>query len=377
MKITDIKATLLEEGLGGDWILVQVFTDEGITGLGESFPSPAGQGNSVQTMIAGMKSFLDGEDPMNIDKLYNKMHSHLGRMGPSSGLAAIAVSGVEIALWDIAGKSVGVPVYRLLGGKHRDQIRVYADFHGGASDDPASFAARAEEVVSQGFSAIKFDIDLPRFSKDDGYSITVDNADVNYIRKLVRTVREAIGPEVDLAIDCHGAFDTLSAKKIAYALEEFHLFWLEEPVPSTNIDALAEIKASTRTPICTGENLYTRFQFRDLLEKQAVDIIEPDIQKTGGILEGKRIADLASTYYMSMAPHCVATPVGTMASVHLCASLANFLILEFHQVDFPWWQDLAKMDEPIVVNGCIRVPESPGLGIELNEAEVSRRLRSG
>jgi L-alanine-DL-glutamate epimerase-like enolase superfamily enzyme len=155
------------------------------------------------------------------------------------------------------------------------------------------------------------------------------------------------------------------------------LLWLEEPIPPKNIAALANLTASASVPICVGENLYTRFEFRELFEGQAANIIMPDVQKTGGILESKRIADLASTYYIPMAPHCVTSPIGTMASVHLCASISNFLILEYHMIDVPWWADLALSSEPIVQNGYIQVPEKPGLGIELDGREVTRYLRQG
>ncbi|MFW5988268.1 MAG: mandelate racemase/muconate lactonizing enzyme family protein, partial [bacterium] len=271
----------------------------------------------------------------------------------------------------------GLPVYQLLGGKHRNEIKVYSDFHGGNTDNPESFASRATEVVKKGFSAIKMDIDLKKWRDTQDYNTPMRQNELRHLTSLVGAVRDAIGPDVDLAIDCHSGFNTPDAKKLVEALEPFNLLWLEEPIPAKNIDAMAQIKQGTETPICLGENLYTRYEFKDIFQKQATDIIMPDVQKTGGILESKRIADLASIYYVPIAPHCVASPIGQMASVHLCASIANFLILEWHMIDIPWWEELALTEESIVQDGFIKVPEKPGLGIELNEEVVCDYLREG
>jgi L-alanine-DL-glutamate epimerase-like enolase superfamily enzyme len=377
VKITDLKATVIE-GFGGDWILIRVFTDEGIIGLGETFPTWAHQGRAIKELILWMKSLLVGEDPTDVDRLFTVMYQRQVYRGASTaGALTTAISGVEIALWDIAGKALGAPVYKLLGGKHRDCIRVYCDYHGGESENPVAFASRAEEVVSQGFTAIKMDLDLSQWRPPTAYHQPMSAAELRHMVSLVEAVREAVGDDVDIAVDCHSSFDLPSSHLLARELEPFHLLWLEEPIPPKNTLALANLTASASVPICVGENLYTRFEFRELLEKQAANIIMPDVQKTGGILESKRIADLASAYYVPMAPHCVTSPVGTMASVHLCASIANFLILEYHMIDIPWWADLALTEEPIVQDGAIRVPEKPGLGIELNDEEIAKYLREG
>ena len=377
MKITDIKVSILE-GLG-DWILVRVYTDAGIVGLGETFPAFDGQGRGIKELILWMKSMLVGEDPTDVDRLFLKMYqrAQIYRGGSTAGALTMAISGVEIALWDIAGKALGAPVYKLLGGKHRDRIRVYCDFHAAEEDEPQAYANRAKALVAQGFTALKMDADLPGWRSPDNPHQPLGAPELRHITSLVGAVREAIGDEVDLLVDCHAGFDVPSAIRLARALEPYGLLWLEEPIPPKNVDALAMVTRATRTPICVGENLYTRFEFRELLEKQAAHIIEPDVQKTGGIMESKRIADLASTYYIPMAPHCVASPIGTMASVHLCASLANFLILEYHMIDVPWWQDLVTATEPIVQDGYIKVPEGPGLGVALNEVQAAKYLRDG
>jgi L-alanine-DL-glutamate epimerase-like enolase superfamily enzyme len=377
MKITDLKATVIE-GFGGDWVLTRVFTDEGIVGLGETFPTWANQGRGIKELILWMKTLLVGEDPTNVDFLFTKMYQRQVYRGASTaGALTTAISGVEIALWDIAGKALGVPLYKLLGGKHRDHIRVYCDYHAGDGEDPQAFASRAEEVTSQGFTAIKMDVDLSQWRAATQYHQPTSAAELRHMVSLVEAVREAVGEDVDIAVDCHSSFDLPASIRLARELEPYHLLWLEEPIPPKNLAALANLTASANVPICVGENLYTRFEFRELFEKQAANIIMPDVQKTGGVLESKRIADLASTYYIPMAPHCVTSPVGTMASVHLCASISNFLILEYHMIDVPWWADLAMTDAPIVQDGYITVPEKPGLGVEIDEKAITKYLRKG
>lgn len=377
MKITDIRAAALK-GFGGDWVIVRVFTDEGLVGYGETFPTWSQQGPALKQLIEWMKGLAVGMDPTNVDAVILKLYQRQIYRGISTaGLLTTALSGIEIALWDIAAKVLDAPLYKLLGGKHRDKIRVYCDFHGGETDDPVAFAERAREVVEKGFSAIKMDVDLASWRGTQEYHHPLTPAELHKIVSLVAAVREAIGPEIELALDCHSAFDLPAAIALARALEPFELLWLEEPVPPRNLEALATVTASARTPICVGENLFTRYEFRELFEKRAAQIIMPDIQKTGGLLESKRIADLAGLYYVPFAPHCVVSPIGTMGSVHLCASVSNFLILEYHMIDVPWWQELVQTDAPLVQDGYIRVPESPGLGITPDEGNIRRYLLEG
>jgi galactonate dehydratase len=193
------------------------------------------------------------------------------------------------------------------------------------------------------------------------------------MEEKVRGVREAIGYEVDLAIDLHGRYNTISGIKIARALEPYQLMWLEEPVPPENVDAMYKVKLSTSTPICCGENLYSKWGFRDLLIKQAVDIIMPDIAQVGGIFEGKRIADLADMYYVPVAPHNNCGPFATIAQAHFCAAIPNFLILEWHGARIKDWDKVVEWDGPLIDNGYINLPNKPGLGYDLNEREILRR----
>jgi len=371
MKITDVRAAVV--GGNFSWVLVKVYTDEGITGVGEAY-----WGVGVKEMIHAIKGYVIGEDPMDVDRLYQRMYRGLIAVGSMAGTITTAISGVEIALWDIAGKRAGLPVYRLLGGRFRDRVRIYCDSHGGVEGKeftPEGFGERARQVRAKGFTALKFDVDqLQRGG--DGYNRCLGNADIDLMASCVQAVRGEVGPHVDFAVDCHWRYNVSDALRLAYALEPYRLMWLEDPLPPENVDAMAKLTAKSRIPICTGENLYTRHGFRELVEKQAVDILAPDIPKVGGLLEARRIAEMADTYYMAFAPHNVSSPVGTIASAHVCASVPNFLVLEYHAIDVPWWDSLVK-GGPVIKNGFIEMTEKPGLGVELNEEELAKHLREG
>jgi len=379
MKITDIQSCIIgrEEPHSGGcvWTFVRVYTDEGIVGTGECNSAAAGaSGFAVKAAVEAMKSALIGRDPLDTGPLYELLRRR-GRYGGTSNAPLIfAITGIENALYDIAGKALGVPVYRLLGGKYRDQIRLYADLHAGDEETPQAYAAKAAEVVGEeGYTAVKFDVDHTGVGKLDPWNWTVAAKEMSHIIELIRATREAIGFEVDLAIDCHGQFDVPSAITLAKAVEDLRLMWLEEPVPAENIDALAQVKASTSTVICSGENQYTRFEFLELLQRQAVDVIMPDLSKAGGIMEGKRIAEIADAFYVPIAPHNVSSPLGMMAACHVCASVPNFFVLEFHGREIPWWSDLCEGDKPFIRNGTMQLSERPGIGVELND-EVAKSL---
>ena len=352
----------------GQATLVRIDTDEGISGYGEANPD-AGAGGVVG-MIKFLTPLLLGEDPRDVERVWEKLRRRVFA-GAQGGVFVIALSGIELALWDLAGKAAGQPVYRLLGGKFRDKIRVYADC--GLGDDPAGSASgcadRAQRMVEEGFTAIKFDVDdLEHPAKFDAFNHTINNAELRSMVERVAAVREAIGPDIDLAIDLHARYDVPSACRIAWELEPFSLLWLEEPVPAENIDALARVRAQTRTPICVGENLYLRWGFRELLERGAVDVIEPDVPKCGGLAEAKKIANLAEMHYVPFAPHLVSTPVGTMATSHQCAAIPNFLVQEWHALEERevWDSYVVAPDGSgsIIKNGYIAVPDTPGIGVE-------------
>lgn len=371
MKITDVQACVIgrqEEHSGGSvWTFVRIYTDEGVVGTGEcNSGGPGFSGFATKVAILAMKPLLVGEDPFNINKIYEKIRRH-GRYGGSTHAPLIfALTGIDNALYDIVGKALGVPVYKLLGGKFRDKIRLYADCHAGESNDPKAYGDKAMEVVEEGFSAVKFDVDSTGTGKLDPYNWTVGAKEMTHVINLITGIRDALGYEVDLAIDCHGQFDLPSAITLVKAIEPLRLLWLEEPVPAENIDALAQVRRSSSTVICTGENQYTRFEYLELFERKAVDVIMPDLAKAGGIAEGKRIADMADAHYIPIAPHNVSSPLGMMAACHVMASVPNFLLLEFHARDITWWNDMCDGDHPFVDKGFMTVSERPGIGVELN-----------
>jgi L-alanine-DL-glutamate epimerase-like enolase superfamily enzyme len=378
MKITDVQASVIgreEMHSGGSvWTFVRIYTDEGIVGTGEcNSGGPGFSGFAVKSAIMAMKQWLIGEDPFNVNKIYEKIR-RVGRYGGSSNPPLIfALTGIDNALYDICGKALGVPVYKLLGGKFRDKIRLYADCHAGETNDPQGYADKALEVVEQGFSAVKFDVDNTGVGKLDPYNWTVGAQEMTHVISLIEGIRGALGYEIDLAIDCHGQFDLPSAITLAKAVEPLRLLWLEEPVPSENVSALAQVRASSSTVICTGENHYTRFEFLELIANKAVDVIMPDFAKSGGIAEAKRIADIADAHYIPVAPHNVSSPLGMMAACHVLASVPNFLVLELHALNIPWWNDLCDGDKPFIGDGFMTVSERPGIGVELND-EVAKSL---
>ena len=372
MKITEIKTG--EVWGHGYSCFVRIHTDVGITGTGECIHGGAG----IQDLIASLGSLIIGKDPMNVDCLYEEMRRRHVFNGALAGNVVTALTGIEIALWDLVGRATGLPVYALLGGKFRDKIRIYADCHAGGDDSPQANADKAKEVVDMGFTAIKFDLDDRRSPhKYDPYNHTVNNAELDAMIAKAAAIREAVGPHVDVAMDLHGLYDTNSGMRIAQALEPYNLLWLEEPVPPENVDAMREVKRSTRTPICAGENLFLRWGFKDLIEKQAVDIIMPDLPKCCGLLEGKKIANMAEVYYIPIAPHNVCGPLGTVASCHCCAAVPNFLVLEWHWLSRPHWHELVLADPPLIQDGYITLTDRPGLGVDLNEEAAEKHLKPG
>ncbi len=369
LKITDVRtAQIRAHGLQ---LHVRIYTDQGLVGHGEATDAVAGGA----PLVAGFRRMLIGQDPLNVELLFERIRTAGIFAGAQAGQYVAALSGVEIALWDLAGKALGLPVYQLLGGKVRERIRLYCDSQTNNPDDP-----RAKEKIRQltdlGFTAVKIDVDdYNDPMRWDKVNWTASNAEIDNIIKKVRFMRESLDQRVDLAVDMHGRYDMTTAKRVAIELEPFRLLWLEEPVPAENIDAMRDVRQSTKTPICCGENLFLRHGFREVLEKRAADILMPDIQKCGGLLEGRKIADMAHTYYVPVAPHCVVSPVGTMGSVHVCAAIPNFLVLEWHWLPrLELWRNFVKEGE-IIQKGWITVPDRPGLGVEMND-EAARKAQA-
>lgn len=370
LKITDIRTA--EVRVHGYQVHVRVYTDQGIVGQGESTDAAAGN----VPLIRSFARMLIGQDPLNIEAAFERIRTLGIFAGAQAGQYVTALTGVEIALWDLAGKALGLPVYQLLGGKVRDRVRVYCD--SGAREmipgDERSLA-RIQQIRDLGFTATKIDIDDARDpARFDRVNWTASNGEIDHMLAKIAFTRENYPKNIDLAVDMHGRYDATTGKRVAKEVEKFKLLWLEEPVPAENVDAMRDIRASTGTPICCGENLYLRHGFREILEKRAADIIMPDFQKCGGLLESRKIADMAHTYYVPVAPHAVTSPIGMMATAQVAGAIPNFLVQEWHWIDsLDLWRNWVKEGE-IIENGFIRLPERPGLGVTMND-DAARKMQ--
>ena len=368
LKITDVRTAQVR--VHGLQTHIRVYTDQGLFGHGESTDAAVG----TVSLVNQFRRLLVGQDPLNVDALWERIRVSGIFAGAQGGQYVTALTGVEIALWDLAGKALGLPVYQLLGGKFRDKVRIYCDSD---MEDPLGPESdkKLPWIKDQGFTAMKIDLDdATDPNRFDRVNWTANNAEVDRMVSWVKHVRESIPKEMELACDMHGRYDAATAKRVAKELEPFRLLWLEEVVPPENIDAMADIRHSTSTPIAAGENLYLRWGYRELLSKNAVDIIQPDFQKTGGLSEGRKIANMAQAYYLPVAPHCVVSPIGMMSTAHVCASIPNFLVCEWHWINFPdLWKNWVKEGE-IIQKGYVTVTDKPGLGVEMNE-EVARKAQ--
>ena len=407
MKIVRLKTAVVEGNF--DWTFVRLETDEGIQGLGECFFAPGLTG-----ILRSLEPMLAGEDPRDVHRLFRKLQLASSGSGSVAGIIYNAISGIEAALWDLLGQSLNVPIYRLLGGKFRDEIRIYADCHGGDALEsldevlrsrqpswvkrrpehtpknyydqkkdeleasPDDYAKRARTMKSQGYTALKFDLDVPGTEGLDPHNRCLTNRAIDHMVNLIGAVRDAVGYDIDLAADCHWRYGVSDVIKVAHALESFRLLWLEDPVPPESFEALRAVTSRARVPIATGENLYLFEGFHEILRTHAVGIATPDLQKVGGLSIAQQIASFADTQTIAVAPHNISSPVGTMAAAHFCAAIPNFLVLEFHASDVPFWNDLIEgAPNPAIQSGMICVPEKPGLGVKLNEEVARQYARKG
>ena len=369
VEITDVQTTMVDGNF--PWTLVRVYTDAGVAGTGEAY-----WGAGVPELVERMTPFLVGENPLDVDRLYEHMVQKMSGEGSIGGPTLSAIAGVEVALHDLAGRILEVPAYQLLGGKYRDEVRVYCDCHAGDEADPASNADEAERVVDElGYDALKFDLDVESGAEKDRANRHLRGPEVEHKAEIVREVTDRVGDRADVAFDCHWSFASGSAHRLAEAVEKYDVWWLEDPVPPENLDVQQEVTQRTTTPVAAGENVYRVHGHRRLLEEQAVDIVAPDLPKVGGMRETQKIANLADLYYVPVAMHNVSSPVATVASAHVGAAVPNALAVEFHSYELGWWSDL--VEENVIEDGRITVPETPGLGVTVDDDVVAEHMVAG
>jgi galactonate dehydratase len=374
LKITDVKC-----GYIGGSLFVKIFTNQDIYGCGEGVDAIAGTYYLVQNMGRRLRN----QNPLNINKIFEDIRrgGHFG--GGQSGVYVAVLTAFESALWDLAGKALGVPVYQLMGGKMRDKVRVYSDtaLYRNNRPTPKDFADSAVNAVNLGFNAIKFDLDEANDpNKFDRYNWTTSLGEVQRMYDQLAAVREAVGPKIDLCVDMHGRYDLTSAQAVSKKVEPLNLMWLEEPIPAENVEAFELIARETSTPIAAGENIYLAYGFRKLLEMDGVAAVMPDLQKCGGLGEGQRIANLANLYYTPFAPHMVASFLGAMACAHVCVTVPNFLIMEWQSYFHtnPMYKEIVIFDEANwVKDSFVTVSDKPGIGVDLNIEAMKKYATKG
>jgi len=385
LKITDMRYAVIEKPGPSPCVIIRIDTNRGVFGLGEVRDLAGPQFAMV------LKNRLLGENPLRIDYLFQKIQQFGGNSRQAGGVCA-----VEMALWDIAGKVYNIPVYQMLGGKWRDSIRIYADTT--ESEDPAEYGRRAKERKAMGLTWMKMDLGIDVLSGIPGTVMApsgqsgwekhvqpnlfianeVTDKGIDRLCEYVAAVRDNIGYDMPLSMDHLGHVGVKSIIRLGKAYEKYNLEWIEDVIPWFYTDLLKEITQESPTPTITGEDIYRIEDFETLCSQHVVDKIHPDLATSGGILQTHRIGDMAFKYGVPMAMHFAGTPVACMANVHCAAATRNFLALENHSLDVPWWQDLVTgLDKPIINQGYIKVPETPGLGVALNDDELKKHVKKG
>lgn len=378
LKIREIRAVRLRDGFNSRFI--RVYTDQGLTGTGETMDT-VGAEDIINSYIGPT---MVGRDPLDIEGILTDLWSYKRYSGgpPSplfmrgmGGPYLSAISGVEMALWDLAGKAMNVPVYRLLGGRVRDKLAVY--LHANTPDE-------AKNIVAQtGVKALKISTDYTSdaWILNKGFDLGklagmhLNTAQMDDMVGFVAGFREKLGKTYDIALELHARYDVETGIQLCRLMEPFRLMWVEEPVPSDDVEAMLRVRNNTRVPIAAGENIYSRYGYRPFLEKEALSIIQPDMSKTGGLLESRRIAAMAEVYGIPVAPHGVASPLATMAYAQVCATVPNFMILEWTYYQTPLYTSLT---EPVALHdGFLSVSDKPGIGVSLNDDAVKERTEKG
>lgn len=410
LKITDMRFADID-GAPKRCTLIKIYTNQGIVGYGEVRDA------SSRTYAAMLKSRIIGENPCNVEKIFRRIKQFGGDSRQAGG-----VCGIEVALWDIAGKAWGVPVWQLLGGKYRDKVRIYCDTdsEGGGRD----MGKALKERMDQGYTYLKMDLGIellmdvpgalsaplgflekmreykktvfstphgsidPKAMRGEAYDlfntahpftgIHITEKGLDYLEKYMADCRAVTGYEIPIAIDHLGHIPLEDCIKLARRLEKFNLGWMEDPIPWQMTDQYIRLANATTVPIGTGEDMYLKESFMPLLKSGSLAVIHPDVLTAGGILETKKIGDLAEEHGVQMSIHMAESPIACMAAVHVAAATRNFMALEVHSVDVPWWDSLVKgTPSPLIKNGFIDVPDKPGLGIsELNEKLIEEKLHA-
>ncbi len=385
LQITDLRVAVLVD-TPMTVPLIRIDTNQGISGYGEV------RDGSSETYALFLKSRILGENPCNVDKIFRKI-KQFGAPARQAG----GVCGIEMACMDLAGKAWGVPCWQMLGGKFRDTVRLYADTV--VHPDPKEQAARLKARMDQGITYLKQDFGIGLLREVPGTlsmpvgmdirqnqrvmhpftGIEITDKGVAFLSDWVGTLREIIGMEVPLSSDHYGHISVNSCIKLARAMEKWNLAWMEDMVPWQFGELTKQIRDSTTVPILTGEDIYLKEDFIKLIDMGAVDMIHPDLASSGGLIETKKIGDYAMEHGVAMAMHFAGSPFSYMANVHCAAATENFIALEHHSIDVPWWETLVtKVDgKPLVQKGFAPVPDSPGLGVEPNEAVIKAHLRPG
>lgn len=371
MKITAVK-TFPYDGVFRDLIFVKIETDEGLYGWGEA--GGMGRERACEATIHELEHYLIGQDPGQIELLWNTIYRDSYRRPDDTLLNALA--GIEIALWDIVGKSLNAPIYKLLGGACRPRIPVYGNtwfipYPSDSNENVLDYYGRlAAEAVAKGFKHLKFDP-----WRHTGSDAWVPRKDARLVRDIVGAVRAAVGDDVELLIEVHGRLSPEDSIQAARDIEEFNPYWFEEPIPpECSVDALARVRNAIKIPVASGERFVTKWQWWEIFEKQAVAIAQPDVIHCGGILEMKKIAAMAHASYTPVAPHTEQGPCMVAANIHIDASTPNFLIQEFFTRDIPLYEEVLKdASFPMPKDGFIDLPTKPGLGIDLDEAALTKK----
>lgn len=356
MKVTDIKCFAVD-CFRTNWVFVKVYTDEGIDGVGEA--TLEYKEKALLGAVGHIKEYMLGQNPLDIEKHWHSIYRDAYWRGGAVLMSAL--SAVETALWDILGKSLNIPVYRLLGGKANERVRIYVNGWFAGAKTPKEFGEKAKAAAERGVTAMKWD----PFGKN---YLEISNKELDTALECIAEVRSAVGDDVDLLIEGHGRFNIATGIKIAKELEQFKPMFFEEPVPPDNIDAIREVREKSPIAIAAGERLYTRWGFRQLFDKHAADFIQPDISHAGGISELKKIAAEAQSRYIAFAPHNPSGPVANAATLQLAAACPNFSILEIMYSDVPWRKEVTN-ERLNYSDGYMGIPDKPGLGIEIDENE--------